>query len=1662
MTEPPARPAGAVGGQIIVDGRWMPFERGDSVALAILRAGEVPGRGGTLCLAGDCGNCLAQVEGIAYVRTCQTAARPGLVVTRHPPDGLPPLPGSGAVAAAEQPPRRRPAVRLPGPARMSALPRASMGLSLRRTVLALVLISLLAALVVDRFQGFGGPWLWNFDLSLANYPFASYFHEALAKGSLPFWNDRVGMGFPLYAEGQIGALYPPNWLIYQLPPLVALDVARVLHLVLAGVGAGLIVLRLTGSCAGAITTAIVAVLCGGIASKLEWTQVVTVYGWMPWVLLPLLWRRPSPGPGLVALAGVFWGIQALGGHPPYWVLTGIAAVVILLAQSPNRRALGRIVLFGLVGVGVGAVQLIPTFLITTLSSRAQGVGPDALFEYSATPFDFLAVAFANAFVPAQGSSWDLYQSWYPGGSVWSTLEVYAYVGLPALALAAVGLLVRRARPVLILAIVMVAIPIIGVLQPGVWAAIPGLNGLRHPIRAYLLLDLALAIGAGVGVARLGRRVRFLPAAVVVGVALGGYLFLTDVAVFLPSHFGGLVRAFWPYVPAGQEGAIRDLAVAALTSFWPIDLEVLLAAAVLYLMRRREGIPAVRVAAVALVALPLVLLTPAINQSLPSSAFTINGTSLANAVKAVQPGQVLTLNEPFYSGFPTGLADVGARDPHVYTSQFGSSLRLQSSEDLIANLRAAGPTSPLALAVGVDTVVAFNGPCGGREVATDTVYHATICRNDGALRPPYWVPASAVLAKTGGGLLPTTPIDAIVDPARAITNNVPATLTSWDTGSASIKVDAPAEGYVYIDRTWWPGWQLTVDGASVAPARVWGGQLVAVSAGTHAIEERFVPWDAGLGFLLTLATIVAVGVWAWRRRRVVAPVGELLPRASRFPVPRMGTRITQDPWRNLAIANRVKGANLWWTVFGLVSASLLAALVADRFAGFGGPWLWNYDMAPGNFPLASFFHENLVRGSLPLWDDRLGIGYPRYAEGQIGALYPPNWLIYLLPPLQALDVSRILHLTLAGVGTGAVVLRLSGSRLGAVSAALVAVLCGGIASKLEWTQTVVVFGWMPWVILPLLWRRPEPTRGMVALAGILWGVQALGGHPPYWALTGISATAIILATSPSRRGLVRTVGFGLVGIAIGAVQLVPTVLLTAFSGRGQGLPAVELFQFSATPFDFLGIAFANALVPTGSPSWDLLKSWYPGGTWAILEGYAYVGLPALALAAIGLRTRRARPLLIVGFIAIVIPVIGMLQPSIWAQLPFVSGLRHPVRAYLVLDLVLAVGAGLGIARLGRSRSLRAPIAVVALAGIGYVLVAGMVVLLPSIFDGLSSGFTDPALPRSLALDTLARPWPLLLELVVAGLTIWLVRRRLATPAARGAAVGLVALPLALLVPSMNQALPASSFSLDDTSIVQAVRAQSPHRVVSIAVPFYGGFPDQLKDGFADIYVQASLPLRSPTDLLGTIWGDPSSPLAPAVGIDTEVVFGRPCIVGREVAFDQYWNAHICHLDNATKPPYWVPTQLVGVPANAGTPGLAPVDVAVDPNQMIAAAVPAGVRTWDTGHAVIDVTATQSGYLFIDRAWWSGWQVTVDGTGATPLRAFGGQLVRLSPGHHVVEEHLFLVDVVLGGAVSAAMLTLLAAWFALTRRRHARALPPKAPASLDDVGIRRRGTAMPTSR
>ena len=737
-------------------------------------------------------------------------------------------------------------------------------------VAALAIASLAAALIAARVTGPDGPWLWNLDMPKIDYPLASFFHDALAHGRLPLWNDQLGLGFPLYAEGQIGAFYPPNWLIYLLPPLQALDITHVLHLALAGTGAGLIALRLGGGRAGALLAAVGVVLSGGIVSKLEWTNFVVAYGWLPWVLLPLV-RRPGPTRiGLVA-AGVAWGIQALAGHPNLWLFTGLAAATLIVATCPRLVSLRRVAGFALLGGAVGAVQIVPTLLLTTLSVRSTGLSSNDLFASSATLFDGLGFAFANVFVRSGSQSWDLSTTWYPNGS-FALLEATAYVGLPILILAAVGVAVRRARPLLAVAGVMAAIPIAAAFHPWFWGGVPILDALRSPVRAYVVVDFVVVLLASIGVARLGRQLGARRRIVaLLALTLGGYALVALLAVAFPGSLAALLGRFSIFTSPEQS---TSLAAAALTSPFPLVPEVALGLATAALaFRARPPRPrATRwaaVAAVCLAILPLAAFTPQVNTPGTRDAFVSDASPFVQALQAADAHRLLTVGEPgWYSGMPDQLATAGVPDVRAF-----SSLDLLTSDQLVDELRGGTDTTALRRAVGIDVIVTFGTTCPGTLVAHIADPVSDVCRDSAAARPPYWLSDAAVTVDgPGAGWPAITPVDASVDPSAALASAVSARITRWDTTGASMTIDQPSAGWIYLDRAWWPGWRTTIDGQTVPTYRAMAGTLVRVPAGQHQIEQDLVPWDAGLGLLAGMVAVAIAVAWClrgsqlWSRRR----------------------------------------------------------------------------------------------------------------------------------------------------------------------------------------------------------------------------------------------------------------------------------------------------------------------------------------------------------------------------------------------------------------------------------------------------------------------------------------------------------------------------------------------------------------------------------------------------------------------------------------------------------------------------------------------------------------------------------------------------------------------------------------------------------------------------
>ncbi len=322
--------------------------------------------------------------------------------------------------------------------------------------------------------------------------------RALKDFRLPWWNAQMGLGYPLLAEGETGALYPLYWLLAAWPsPAVGISLSIIAHYAIAAVGFYRWARQMGRSREAALITAIIPTLGGFGVAHLSHLSIIAVMAWHPWMLLETyaLLARPR-GPrqgGRVAALAAFTGLQFLAGHPQMSLLGGmlVAAYALYLLWERRRERPWRglaLWLGGLAGgILLGAPQLLPSLELTLLSQRAGGLDPAFFTSYSFHPF--LAATYLSPFVLGNP---------YPEGSI----ELMGYVGILPLALGWAGLTRRHERPPWF----WLAMGLVGfVLAWGRWnpayrllSQVPVLNLFRVPARYLYWVTLALAILAGAG------------------------------------------------------------------------------------------------------------------------------------------------------------------------------------------------------------------------------------------------------------------------------------------------------------------------------------------------------------------------------------------------------------------------------------------------------------------------------------------------------------------------------------------------------------------------------------------------------------------------------------------------------------------------------------------------------------------------------------------------------------------------------------------------------------------------------------------------------------------------------------------------------------------------------------------------------------------------------------------------------------------------------------------------------------------------------------------------------------------------------------------------------------------------------------------------------------
>jgi hypothetical protein len=256
-------------------------------------------------------------------------------------------------------------------------------------------------------------------------------------GQVPGWNPFTFSGSPLLALSQTAVFYPPNLVFLFLPPVLANNVTVVASFVIAGSGAYALTLLLTQDRVGAAVAGLAFGLSGFMFGHVGHQNMIAGVAWIPWALFGYeLLRQRFSALRLLGASGAL-ALIFIAGHPQIFCMAllvlGIYATTLLAVErrSTRGRPLGILMLVVAVGLGLAAVQLVPTALILHATDRATltyEVATTYSFSGNHLPLLLFPYLFGNSIPFAPFA--DAYQG------AWNLPELSGYPGTAALGLAA--------------------------------------------------------------------------------------------------------------------------------------------------------------------------------------------------------------------------------------------------------------------------------------------------------------------------------------------------------------------------------------------------------------------------------------------------------------------------------------------------------------------------------------------------------------------------------------------------------------------------------------------------------------------------------------------------------------------------------------------------------------------------------------------------------------------------------------------------------------------------------------------------------------------------------------------------------------------------------------------------------------------------------------------------------------------------------------------------------------------------------------------------------------------------------------------------------------------------------------------------------------------------
>ncbi len=683
---------------------------------------------------------------------------------------------------------------------------------------------------------FGRSDAWDFSFGMK---YALW--DGLQNRTLPLWDHRVGDGFPLLAEGQTGALFLPNLIIFSLPsPVLAYNVALVFALVTMTGGmywwSRLLGFSRKASLFGALTLGFSGLPILHL-THITLLQAMSLFPILAAITKLLATRRTV---WLSALFALVASQQLFAGFPQATFLTFLfcgayCSFLAIKNKSPDILLLFLLALF--LTFGLGGAQLLPSWEFLKETTNPSGFDR-VISSYFSFPIKHL-VTFLDPFTlgnPKFGTYPDF--SKFDGSIFW---ENTAYLGILPLAFAAVGLFIKRRQMVT---------------RFFLWTCVVSLLlawGKYSPLYfLYTIWPLTLF--------RVPSRFLWIVVAAVIMLAIQGADLLFRiikrhtwstalVLLVMGIHTGLLLSTWWSYhllIPAATWlAAPETLPRLSAGRTFTVGSEEIHNRFFLSNGWKSEA--------------PYIFLR---------QGFTAEGNIVWNVVQhEVTSGRPLRRSAIVNQLFTDTISVTPSQA--TFSAQTNTFLKLFSIRNVLSflPLDAKGLTQTASFTKDDITVSVYDNPASlpRAYVVYEATQAATLTQAADALNNPSFSPGETVLLESHE-VRGSKPLQQFVADTKQGTKSAPPTVSIQD-GSSETTVTVnnnPIQALLVLSDTHYPGWVARIDGT---PTAIFTANLaqraVLIPEGSHTVTFRFEPksffWGVNVSsvfLLLTMSLMIA--------------------------------------------------------------------------------------------------------------------------------------------------------------------------------------------------------------------------------------------------------------------------------------------------------------------------------------------------------------------------------------------------------------------------------------------------------------------------------------------------------------------------------------------------------------------------------------------------------------------------------------------------------------------------------------------------------------------------------------------------------------------------------------------------------------------------------------